>query len=170
MLNTERFTEKAEETLHGAKKLATKFGQQEIDVEHLLLALLDQDESLAVQALERVGATTDALKIRVQRELERLPRVSGAGKDDRFFVSGRLNKTFERAEAEAKRRKDDHIAEDIVLLAIAEGDGAAANILHEGVRRRTNSRRRLTPCAVHIVLRAARRRIRYKHSKNLAAI
>src|SRR5438552_1899390 len=54
-MNTERFTEKAEEALQGAKKLAEKFGQQEIDVEHLFLALLDQDDGLAVKALEKFG-------------------------------------------------------------------------------------------------------------------
>src|SRR5579859_2405151 len=130
-VDTERFTEKAEEALHAAKRLAEKFGQQEIDVEHLLLALLDQDNSLAVQALAKTGATLDAVKIRVQREVERLPRVSGAGSDDRFYLSGRLSKTFARAEEEAKRRKDDHVAEDMLLLAIADGDGTAALILRE---------------------------------------
>src|SRR5262249_9122495 len=130
-MNTERFTEQGEEALHGAKRLAGKFGQQEVDVEHLLLALLDQDDGLAVQALAKTGVTLDAVKIRAQRELERLPKVSGAGTDDRFFVSGRLNKVFSRAEEEARRRKDEHVAEDVLLLAIADGDGAAASILRE---------------------------------------
>src|SRR5260221_7949851 len=105
-MNTERFTEKAEEALQGAKKLAEKFGQQEIDVEHLFLALLDQDDGLAVQALAKASVALDAVKIRAQRELERLPRVSGAGSDDKFYVSGRVKKVFCRAEEGAKGPND----------------------------------------------------------------
>jgi ATP-dependent Clp protease ATP-binding subunit ClpB len=129
-MNIERFTEKAQDALRSAQILTQKFGQQETDVEHLLLALLDQENGLATSVLNRAGVSVEGLKIRVQRELEKLPRVSG-GTDGRFYVSGRLNKLLVRAEELAKTWKDDFVSADILLLAIAQGDGAAASILRE---------------------------------------
>ncbi len=130
-MNIERFTEKAQEALTSAQTFAQKFGQQEVDVEHLLLALLDQENGLAGAVLNRAGAAVDPIKIRVQRELEKLPRVSGGGSEDRVYISGRLNRLMSRAEDEAKKWKDDFISVDLLLLGIADGDGAAANILKE---------------------------------------
>jgi ATP-dependent Clp protease ATP-binding subunit ClpB len=131
-MNIERFTEKAQEALRSAQRLTTKFGQQETDVEHLLLALLDQENGLANAVLSRAGASVDAVRIRLQRELEKLPRVSGGNaNEDRFYVSGRLNRLLSKAEDEAKKWKDDFISVDILLYLIASGDGTAANILRE---------------------------------------
>jgi ATP-dependent Clp protease ATP-binding subunit ClpB len=131
-MNIERFTEKAAEALRASQQLAHKFGQQETDVEHLLMALLDQDNGLANAVLARAGISVDAVKIRLQRELERLPKVGGsAASEDRFIVSSRLNRLLSRAEDEAKKWKDDFISADVLLLTIANGDGAAAAILRE---------------------------------------
>src|SRR5262245_38953278 len=131
-MNIERFTERAQEALRSAQRLTTRFGQQETDVEHLLLALLDEDNGLATAVLSRAGVPVDAVKIRVQRELEKLPRVSGgSANEDRFYVSGRLNRLLGKAEDEAKKWKDDFISVDVLLYLIASGDGQAANILRE---------------------------------------
>ncbi len=129
-MNLERFTEKAQDALRSAQQFTQKFGQQETDVEHLLLALLDQENGLAESVLNRAGVSVDAVKIRVQRELEKLPRVSG-GTDHRFYISHRLNRLLTRAEEVAKAWKDDFISTDILLLCIAQGDGAATTILKE---------------------------------------
>src|SRR5262245_44038339 len=131
-MDIERFTEKAQEALRSAQRLTNKFGQQETDVEHLLLALLDQENGLASAVLNKAGIAVDAVKIRLQRDLEKLPRVSGGTRsEDRFYVSGRLNRLLDRAEDEAKKWKDDFISVDVLLLLIARGDGAAASILRE---------------------------------------
>jgi ATP-dependent Clp protease ATP-binding subunit ClpB len=130
-MNIERFTERAQETLRQSQRFSQKFGQQETDVEHLLLALLDQENGLAPAVLSKAGIAIDAVKIRVQRELERLPKVSGAPSDDRFYVSGRLNRLMSKVEDEAKKWKDDFISADLMLLAIADSDGAASAILKE---------------------------------------
>ncbi|MFL5339783.1 MAG: ATP-dependent chaperone ClpB, partial [Gemmataceae bacterium] len=130
-MNIERFTEKAQEALRSAHKLTQRFGQQETDVEHLLLALLDEDAGLASALLGKAGVSADAVKIRVQQELERRSKVSGGDGDDRLRVTGRLNRLLNRAEDEAKRWKDDFISNDLLLVLIADGDGAAAQILRE---------------------------------------
>ncbi|HEV3144550.1 MAG TPA: ATP-dependent chaperone ClpB [Gemmataceae bacterium] len=130
-MNIERFTEQAQEALRSAQSLSQKFGQQETEVEHLLMALLDQENGLAAAVLAKAGVSVDAVKIRLQQELERLPKVSGGASDDRFYVGPRLNKLMKRVEDEAKRWKDDFISNDVILLAIAESDGPAGRILKE---------------------------------------
>src|SRR5260221_779136 len=112
-MDIERFTEKAQEALRASQQLTHKLGQQETDVEHLLLALLDQENGLAAAVLNKAGIAVDAVKIRVQRELEKLPRVSGAGNEDRFYVSNRLNRLLSKAEDEAKKWKDDFVSVDM---------------------------------------------------------
>ena len=77
-MNQDQFTEKSLEALGAAQKLAAKFHHQQMDVEHLLLALLDQERGLATSILTKAEVPVDALKIKLQRELERLPKISGS--------------------------------------------------------------------------------------------
>src|SRR5215510_7889871 len=84
-MDINRFTEKAREALQGAQKLAIRMSHQQIDNEHLLLALLDQEGGLTPAILKKAGVAPEALTIRLQRELEKLPRVSGpSGSPDNF--------------------------------------------------------------------------------------
>src|SRR5215831_11633173 len=92
-MDINRFTEKAREALQGAQKLAIRMSHQQIDDEHLLLSLLDQEGGLTPAILKKAGVAPEALTIRLQRELEKLPRVSTAsGAPDNFYLTGRLNK------------------------------------------------------------------------------
>jgi ATP-dependent Clp protease ATP-binding subunit ClpB len=136
-MDMNRFTQKAQEALAGAQRLAMRFGQQQIEVEHLLLALLDEAEGLAPAILQKADVSVEALKLKVQRELERLPRVSGAAEgSDGIHVSGRLNRILMGAEDEAKRLKDDYVSIEHLLLALLEDTGTAGRILKEfGVQR-----------------------------------
>jgi ATP-dependent Clp protease ATP-binding subunit ClpB len=131
-MDINRFTEKAQESLAGAQRLASRLGQQQVDVEHLLLALLDQEQGLAPAILSKANVSVDALKVRVQRELERLPRVSGpSGGPEQVHVSSRLNRLLTQAEDEAKQLKDDYISVEHLLLAMTEDTGTAGRILRE---------------------------------------
>jgi ATP-dependent Clp protease ATP-binding subunit ClpB len=85
-----RFTEKVQEALGAAQRLATRSGQQQFDVEHLLLTLLEQEPGLAVSILRKANVDTGALKRRLEQEIARLPRVSGpAGEPEQVYVSPR---------------------------------------------------------------------------------
>ncbi len=136
-MDLNRYTEKAQEAIQGAQKLASRFNHQQIDVEHLLLALLDQDKGLAPAILSKAGISIDAIQVRLQRELEKLPRVSTeGGAPDRFYASGRLNKLLGQAEDEAKKLKDEFISIEHLLLALSDDRGPAGSILKEfGVTR-----------------------------------
>jgi ATP-dependent Clp protease ATP-binding subunit ClpB len=136
-MDINRFTEKAQEALHGAQQLATRMGQQQVDVEHLLLSLLDQEQGLTPAILEKAGISVDALRVRVHRDLEKLPRVSGpSGGPEQVYVSSRLNRLLTQAEDEAKRLKDEYISIEHLLLALSDDTGTAGRILKEfGVTR-----------------------------------
>jgi ATP-dependent Clp protease ATP-binding subunit ClpB len=129
-----RFTEKSQEALQSAHRLAGRLGHQQIDVEHLLLALLDQEHGLAGSLLAKAEAPVEAIKLRAHRELEKLPRVSGAG--DNIGITGRLNRLIGQAEDEAKKLKDDYVSVEHFLLPMCEDTGGAGKILKEfGVNR-----------------------------------
>jgi ATP-dependent Clp protease ATP-binding subunit ClpB len=129
-MDVNRFTEKAQESLAGAQRLATRLGSPQIDVEHLLLALLDQDQGLAPAILSKSDVPVDALKLRVHRELERMPKVSGTSSDEKH-VSGRLNRLLTQAQDEAQRLKDEYVSIEHILLALTDDTGTAGRILKE---------------------------------------
>src|SRR4051812_20394065 len=131
-MDLNRFTEKAQQAVLAAKNIAVRMSHQQIDVEHLLLALLDQEQGLVPAILTKADISPDALKIRVQQELERLPRVSGqGGAPDQFYLTGRLNALVTRAEDEAKRFKDEYVSVEHLLLAMTDDGGTAGRILKE---------------------------------------
>jgi ATP-dependent Clp protease ATP-binding subunit ClpB len=78
-MDINRLTEKAQEALRAAHSEATRLGHQQIDVEHLLLALLEQDGGLAKSILDKAGVDVGLVRSRVEAELARLPKVSGGG-------------------------------------------------------------------------------------------
>jgi ATP-dependent Clp protease ATP-binding subunit ClpB len=116
-----RFTEKLQEAVRGAQSKAARYGHQQVDVEHLLAALLEQEGGLSASILTRAGVNVDALKRRLESELERLPKVSGSsGAMDQIYVTSRLNKLLTEAEDEAKKLKDEYVSVEHVLLAAVD--------------------------------------------------
>ncbi|HBI45948.1 MAG TPA: type VI secretion system ATPase TssH, partial [Planctomycetales bacterium] len=129
-MDLNRFTEKAREAVASAKQLAVQFGQQQIDVEHVLLALLEQQDGLASKVLEKAGAPLDRFKERVRRQLEKLPRVSDVSADA-LYVTPRCERLMRRADEEAKRLQDEFVSADTLLLAMTGDEGATQAILRE---------------------------------------
>ncbi|HLH39752.1 MAG TPA: ATP-dependent chaperone ClpB [Bryobacteraceae bacterium] len=116
-----RFTEKLQEGLRSAQSLAARYGQQQLDVEHLLLALIEQEGGLAQSVFTKSGLNLKTVHQRLLQEIEKLPRVSGAAPGlDQVYITARLQKILTRAEDEAKRLKDDYISIEHVLLAAAD--------------------------------------------------
>ncbi len=113
-----RFTEKLQDAVRAGQGKAVRYGNQQIDVEHLLAALLEQEGGLASSILTRAGVNVEALGKKLTSELERLPKVSGAsGGIDQIYVTSRLNKLLTSAEDEAAKLKDEYISVEHVLLA-----------------------------------------------------
>ena len=132
-MDINRFTEKSQQALQEAQRLAARGGQQYVEVEHLLAALLAQEPGLASSILRKADVNLDGLKRRVQQELERLPRVSGGGGES---IGSRLNRLLMQAEDEAKQFKDEYVSVEHLLLALSADSGTAGRLLKEfGVSR-----------------------------------
>jgi len=119
-MRLDKLTLKAQEALQEAKNIADKNNQQQIDVEHLLLALVEQPEGIAVPILQKIGVDIDQLKSRLTEHLSSLPQVHGGGGIEQIYISPRLNKTLETAWQEAQAMKDEYMSTEHMLLAIAE--------------------------------------------------
>ena len=129
-MDINKFTEKAQEAVRDAQTLATRYGNQQIEVEHLLYALLDQQGGLVPSVLTRAGVSVEPLKQAVENEINRFPKVTGpSGPVDQVYITARLNKTFVAAEDEAKKLKDEYVSVEHLLLAIIEEGGPAARAL-----------------------------------------
>jgi ATP-dependent Clp protease ATP-binding subunit ClpB len=130
-MDPNRLTQKSQEALHDAQTKALRFGHTEVDVEHLLLALLDQPDGLVPRLLMRAGADYDALHNGLELHLEGRPRVSGPGAaPGQVYVSRALNQVLDEAEQEAQRLKDEYVSVEHILLAIvATSTGTVAGRL-----------------------------------------
>ena len=137
-MDINRFTQKSQEALSAAQSKATQYGHQQVDVEHLLASLLEQEGGLATSIFAKAPEVDmQSFKRRVEQELERMPRVSGAGAaPDQIYVTARLNRLLAQAEEEAKNLKDDYVSVEHLLLAMIGDSGAAGRLLKEfGVTR-----------------------------------
>jgi ATP-dependent Clp protease ATP-binding subunit ClpB len=134
-----KLTQKTQEGLHDAQTKALRYGHTEVDVEHLLLALLDQPDGLVPRLLARSDVNVDALRSAVERQLEGRPQVSGPGAaPGEVYVSRTLSQLFDAAEKEADRLKDEYVSVEHVVLAMIESGSqtAAGRLLKEhGVTR-----------------------------------
>ncbi len=138
-MDANRFTQKTQEAFQEAQNRAVTHGHVEIDVEHMLAALLDQEAGLLPTLLERVQVPVQPLRAAVRTALERRPRVSGPGVEPgKAYVTQRLNQLLVKAEEHAKRLKDEYLSvEHLVLAMLDEGDrGDAGRLLKQaGVTR-----------------------------------
>ncbi len=136
-MTLDKFTLKAQEAVAAAQQLAAEGGQQQIEVEHLLQAMLRDSEGVAVAILKKLGANVNLVQSRLEDELRRMPRVSGAGAVGNIYVSNRLANVFNQAQNEMRRLKDEYVSSEHLLIAIAEEkQGAAGQLLRQqGVTR-----------------------------------
>src|SRR5689334_13754973 len=127
-----RLTEKSQEAIRQAQSIAMNYGNQQVDVEHLLLALLEQESGLAPSILMRADVPVEPLQRRLVQEIEKLPKVSGSAvRPDQLYITSRLSRLFTVAEEQAKRLKDEYVSIEHLLLAAAEDSGPAGNLLKE---------------------------------------
>jgi ATP-dependent Clp protease ATP-binding subunit ClpB len=126
-MNIERFTEKAQEAIAAAQAAAQRFQHHELDAEHILLALLEQDEGLVPQLIKKVGADPAVIHQQIQAALGDRPRVSGG--DGQLYTSAPARQVLAEAENQAKRFKDEYVSTEHLFLALLElKDGDCARV------------------------------------------
>ncbi len=113
-MNIQKFTQKSIETVNQCEKLAYEYGNQELEQEHLLYALLTIEDSLILKLIEKMEIHTEHFCNRVQAALEKRVKVQGG----QLYVGQHLNKVLISAEDEAKRMGDEYVSVEHLFLAM----------------------------------------------------
>ena len=125
----DRFTLKSQEAMEAMAKLATEYGNQELQPEHLLAVLLADEEGLGPTLLKRFGVSPANLHASVLKEIAKFAKVQGLGD---HYLSAHLKKILNQAEIEASQLKDEYVSVEHFLLAILETPGTfCANLLQQ---------------------------------------
>jgi ATP-dependent Clp protease ATP-binding subunit ClpB len=133
-MDLNRLTQKSQESLATAQTRAAERGHQQVDVEHLLAALLAQPDGLVSRLLGRLEIVPAQVAESVETELARRPQVSGAGAEPgKVYITPRLQKLLGAAEGEAKRLKDEYVSVEHLMLAMLDERpaGASAKLLDQ---------------------------------------
>ncbi|AJP48328.1 protein disaggregation chaperone [Rugosibacter aromaticivorans] len=134
-MRLDKLTTKFQQALADAQSLAVGNDQQFIEPQHLLLALLSQDDGGTVSLLARAGVNVDSLKAALGKALERLPKIEGHGGE--VSVGRDLNNLLNVTDKEAQKAGDQFIASEMFLLALASDKGEAGRLLKEaGLQRK----------------------------------
>ncbi|RJQ51162.1 MAG: AAA family ATPase, partial [Actinobacteria bacterium] len=120
----DKFTQKAQEAVAEAQSVADRYGQQEIDSEHLLVALLEQPDGIAPTILQRLGVDPSGVLSQLDGALKRAPKVTGTGAVGMAYLGPRLRNVFEVASKEAERLTDEYVSTEHLLVAIADEKGS----------------------------------------------
>ena len=118
-MDINRFTEKSREALTTAQGLAAQYGHQEVDAEHLALALVNQEDGFVPRVLERVGVAPKALVTALEAVLKKRPSVRGPGAEmGTITLSQRVAKAIANAEALAKRLRDEYVSVEHIFAEL----------------------------------------------------
>jgi ATP-dependent Clp protease ATP-binding subunit ClpB len=139
-MDINKFTQMAQEALSSAQLVAGEYGHQQIDSEHLLAALLRQENGVVPSVVKKMNLDLQTMVHEVDRLLSKKPRISGPGAGSSIYISAQLNGILARAEKEAGKLKDDYISTEHLLIALSEEaskeDDDAGRLLKEfGIKR-----------------------------------
>ena len=125
-MNMDRFTQKSLAAIQGARDISQEYGNQQIEQPHLFLALVSDNEGFIPQLLAAMGMTVPSFEAAVKGEVQKLPKVSGSGREaDKVYVSQDVDRALRGAEQEAQAMKDEYISvEHIFLGLLAQPDSA----------------------------------------------
>jgi ATP-dependent Clp protease ATP-binding subunit ClpB len=133
-MQMDKLTIKSQEALQEAQRIAQGYSQQQIDGEHLALALIGQPESLIPDLLEKIGVPPAKLKPDLESEISRRHKIQGGGET---FLSSSVKKALDAAQSEATKLKDDYVSTEHLLLGlIDQGDSSLKRIFQtHGLKR-----------------------------------
>ena len=123
-MQIDRYTIKSQEAVQEAQRIAREHSHQEVDGEHLLLAMIGQADSLIPDLLEKIGVPSSKLKPELEHELARRHKVQGISSTD-LFLSANLKKALDAAQTEAGKLKDEYISTEHLLLGLLDEGGSS---------------------------------------------
>jgi ATP-dependent Clp protease ATP-binding subunit ClpB len=130
-MNGSQFTHKAQDAILAAQDLARELGQQQVDALHLLYALLNQEGSIVVNVLERLGVDVEALKRRTRYYLEKIPTIITPQTFGQFYLTQDMAKVLDVARQEMRKMGDEYISVEHLFLALLSTDTKAREVLEE---------------------------------------
>ncbi|WP_337873345.1 ATP-dependent chaperone ClpB [Ignavibacterium sp.] len=128
--NFNRLTVKAQEIVQSAIEIAQNYNNQIVEPEHILAAIVQESGNIAETIIKKTGGNFNAIKIKINELLEKLPKVSGTGLGNQQ-MSGALAKLFDTAAEEARNLKDEYVSTEHILLALANDPGKAGQLLRD---------------------------------------
>ncbi|MBH54331.1 MAG: ATP-dependent chaperone ClpB [Opitutaceae bacterium] len=117
-MNTQKFTEMSLQAMQDAQKYVQNSGNPEVSTLHLLKALVDQENGIVAELLSQVSLSANALSLALDRELEKLPKMSGSADVSKVYVTQALNQAFAEAEKEASRLNDEFISVEHLFVGL----------------------------------------------------
>ena len=132
-MNLQKLTQKSSRILQEAQSLSTEYGNSQVGQEHLLCALLDSEDSLNAELLQKMGKDPRAVADRARELVSALPKVSGPGYEQgKIYISAGLEQALNEAEAQAGAMKDEYVSvEHLMLGLILRGEKVIKNLLQE---------------------------------------
>jgi ATP-dependent Clp protease ATP-binding subunit ClpB len=131
-MDPNRYTDKLQEALGRAQSKALAAHHQAVDVEHLISALLEDDQGLAASILKLSGADVAAVRRKLDDELKKVPAVTGGGVNaGQVYMTQRLGRVMTAAEQEAGKLQDEYVSIEHVIMVALDEPGAVSKILRE---------------------------------------
>ena len=129
-MDIRKFTQRSVEAIQGAQSIAIEHNNQQVDEEHLLLALLTQEDSLIASLIKRMGKDDEAFTEAVRAAVERRPQITGGGREaDRVYITQELDRALNAAEKQAQHMKDEYVSVEHVFLGLMEAPNDAIKAL-----------------------------------------
>lgn len=132
-MNAEKFTQKSLEALRDAQSIAVRNQNMQIDQQHLLLALVQQEGGLIAQMLEKMHIEVKSVEAACEKEIARIPKVSGPGREvDKVYVSRSVDTALSDAEIKAQNMKDEYVSVEHIFMALLDNpNGSVKSIFSE---------------------------------------
>jgi ATP-dependent Clp protease ATP-binding subunit ClpC len=133
MIRFERFTERAQDAATRSYEILQRYGHNQVDTEHMLLALLEQPDGVVLQILEKLGVDGSLMRAKLDDILRASPKASiYGGGTGQVFITPRVKRVIDLANEEANRLRDEYISTEHIFLAILnERNTAVARILSD---------------------------------------
>ena len=129
-MDIRKFTQRSVEAIQGAQSIAIEHNNQQVDEEHLLLALLTQQDSLIASLIKRMGKDDEAFTEAVRAAVERRPQITGGGREaDRVYITQELDRALNAAEKQAQHMKDEYVSVEHIFLGLMEAPNDAIKAL-----------------------------------------
>jgi ATP-dependent Clp protease ATP-binding subunit ClpC len=138
MMRFDRFTERAQDAANRSIEILQRYGHNQVDTEHILLALLEQPDGVVPQILSKLNVDVNAMRAKLEEILRQSPKAAiYGGGTGQVFITPRVKRVLDLAQEEANRLKDEYISTEHIFLAIStERNTASARLLAEnGVTR-----------------------------------